>query len=68
MIDVAFDKYFTTYLLPTVKLHPGKEIHFVGLVAGSFQEQLRETAKKHDLEITSITKEPIYNLLNYYSN
>jgi hypothetical protein len=68
VIDQAFELYFQTYLLPTVKLHPGKEIHFVGLVAGNFQDQLRATAKKHDLEITSITKEPIYNLLNYYSN
>ena len=68
LIDTAFEIYFSTYLLPTVKLHPGKEIHFVGLVAGSFQEQLRETARRHNLEITSITKEPIYNLLNYYSN
>ncbi|MNY19132.1 hypothetical protein D3C86_1525530 [compost metagenome] len=68
IIDNAFERYFQTYLLPTVKLHPGKEIHFVGLVAGNFQEQLRATAKKHGLEITSITKEPIYNLLNYYSN
>jgi len=68
LIDRAFETYFTTYLLPITKLHPGKEIHFVGLVAGSFQDQLRQTAKKHNLEITSITKEPIYNLLNYYSN
>jgi N-acetylglucosamine kinase-like BadF-type ATPase len=68
IIDNAFELYFQTYLLPTVKLHPGKEIHFVGLVAGNFQDQLRATAKRHDLEITSITKEPIYNLLNYYSN
>jgi len=68
LIDMAFETYFKTYLLPTTKLHPGKEIHFVGLVAGSFQDQLRQTAKKYNLEITSITKEPIYNLLNYYSN
>ena len=68
LIDMAFETYFKTYLLPITKLHPGKEIHFVGLVAGSFQEQLRQTAKKYNLEITSITKEPIYNLLNYYSN
>ena len=68
IIDQAFELYFQTYMLPTVKLHPGKEIHFVGLVAGNFQEQLRTAAKKHRLEITSITKEPIYNLLNYYSN
>ncbi|MDR6784748.1 hypothetical protein ABIE26_003394 [Pedobacter africanus] len=68
IIEQAFELYFQTYMLPTVKLHPGKEIHFVGLVAGNFQEQLRTAAKKHGLEITSITKEPIYNLLNYYSN
>ncbi|WP_285054904.1 hypothetical protein [Pedobacter ginsengisoli] len=68
LITSAFESYFKTYMLPTVKLHPGKEIHFVGIVAGSFQDQLRETARRHGLEITSITKEPIYNLLNYYSN
>ncbi|WP_449438805.1 hypothetical protein [Pedobacter steynii] len=68
LIDKAFESYFKIYLLPTIKLHPGKDIHFVGLVAGTFQEQLRETAEKHGLKITSITKEPIYNLLNYYSN
>lgn len=68
LIDKAFESFFKTYMLPTIQLHPGKEIHFVGLVAGSFQDQLRQVAKRHGLEITSITKEPIYNLLNYYSN
>jgi hypothetical protein len=68
ILDGAFDNYFKTYLLPTLKLHPGNAIHFVGIVAGNFQEELRAMAKKHGLEITSITKEPIYNLLNYYSN
>ncbi|WP_214225640.1 hypothetical protein [Pedobacter sp. B4-66] len=68
LIDNAFESYFKTYLLPTIELHPGKEIHFVGLVAGTFQDQLRAIAAKHGLTITSITKEPIYNLLNYYSN
>ncbi len=68
ILEDAFDNYFTTYLLPTIKLHPEKEIHFVGIVAGNFQEEIRAIAKKYRLEITSITKEPIYNLLNYYSN
>jgi len=68
LITRSFERYFKIYMLPTVKLHPGKQIHFVGIVAGNFQDQLRETAKRHGLEITSITKEPIYNLLNYYSN
>lgn len=68
IINEAFELYFDTYLMPTIKLHPGKEIHFVGLVAGNFQDQLRAIAKKRGLAITTITKEPIYNLLNYYSN
>ena len=68
LLNRSFEEYFNTYLLPTIKLHPGKAIHFVGIVAGNFQEELRKIAKKHGLEIASITKEPIYNLLNYYSN
>jgi hypothetical protein len=68
MTDEAFELYVQTYLLPTIKLHPGKEIHFVGIVAGHFQDRLRAIGKKHGFEITTITKEPIYNLLNYYSN
>lgn len=68
LIDQAFDRYFKTYLLPTLVKHPNEEIHFVGTVAGNFQDRLRYTAKKYDLNIITIIKEPIYNLLNYYSN
>lgn len=68
IIDEAFDSYFKIYLLPTVKQHPNQQIHFVGLVAAKFQDRLRLTAAKYNLEITSVIKEPIYNLLNYYSN
>lgn len=68
LIDQAFEKYFDTYLIPTVKKHPNEEIHFVGAVAGNFQDRLRLIAEKHKLNIITITKEPIYNLLNYYSN
>ncbi|RZK54065.1 MAG: hypothetical protein EOO87_11385 [Pedobacter sp.] len=68
IVDNAFEKYFSTYLLPTLSKHPSQEIHFVGAVAGNFQENLRAIAAKHQLEIMTITKEPIYNLLNYYSN
>ncbi|WP_316792373.1 hypothetical protein [Pedobacter frigoris] len=68
VVTKSFETYFKTYMLPTIEQHPGKEIHFIGLVAGSFQDELRQTAKKFNVEITSITKEPIYNLLNYYSN
>lgn len=68
LIDQAFENYFKIYLLPTIEQHPNEEIHFVGTVAGNFQDRLRSVAQKHDITIISITKEPIYNLLNYYSN
>lgn len=68
LIDQAFESYFKIYLLPTVAKHPQQAVHFVGTVAGNFQDRLRTIAQKHDITIISITKEPIYNLLNYYSN
>lgn len=68
MIDQAFEKYINTYLIPTMANHPQEDIHFVGTVAGTFQDRLRAVAQKHDINIITITKEPIYNLLNYYSN
>ncbi|WP_316836458.1 hypothetical protein [Pedobacter nutrimenti] len=67
-VDDAFERYVNIYLLPVITQHPGKEIHFVGIVAGHFQDRLRAITKKYGIEITTITKEPIYNLLNYYSN
>ncbi len=68
LIDQAFERYIKTYLAPTLSQHPNEEVHFVGSVAGTFQDRLRLTAEKHNINIISITKEPIYNLLNYYSN
>jgi len=68
LIDQAFERYFQIYLLPTLQKHPGKNVHFVGTVAGTFQDRLRLIAQKHDVSIISVTKEPIYNLLHYYAN
>jgi N-acetylglucosamine kinase-like BadF-type ATPase len=68
LIDDAFQRYVDTYMLPTLKLYPDKEVHFVGIVAGNFQDRLRLVAERNNFKITTITKEPIYNLLNYYSN
>ncbi|RYG10604.1 MAG: hypothetical protein EOO07_21900, partial [Chitinophagaceae bacterium] len=44
IVDQAFEKYFQTYLLPTLSKHPAQDIHFVGAVAGHFQENLRNVA------------------------
>ena len=68
LVDQAFEKYFSLYLAPTVAQHPKEEVHFVGTVAGTFQDRLRLAAEKKDIKIITITKEPIYNLLNYFSN
>lgn len=68
LIDLAFEKFFNIYLIPTLAQHPNEEVHFVGTVAGTFQDRLRLIAEKNGIKIITITKEPIYNLLNYYSN
>jgi hypothetical protein len=68
LIDDAFDSYFKTYLLPTTLAYPNQPVHFVGTVAGTFADRLCLSAKKHQIEIITITKEPINNLVNYYSN
>jgi len=68
IIDEAFQRYMDTYLLPMIKQHPGQDVHFVGIVAGNFPDRLELVAEKNGITINSITKEPIYNLLNYYSN
>jgi len=68
LITQGFEKYFQTYILPTLEKHPGEEVHFVGSVAGYFQDQLREMANRYGIQVMSITKEPIHNLLNYYKN
>lgn len=68
IIDEAFETYFNTYLLPTIKLHVGKDVHFVGTVAGNFQDRLKMVADKYNVKISSVTAEPITNLLKYYLN
>lgn len=64
----GFDLYFKTYILPLKKKHPDAPVHVVGTVAAGFQEYLNEAAENNGLQINSIIKEPIYNLLKYYSN
>ncbi|KLT66564.1 hypothetical protein [Pedobacter sp. BMA] len=68
MIDTGFEKHFDTYILPMVEKYGDKELHFVGKVAAELEERLQLTAKKYNLEIKSIIKEPIVNLLKHYTN
>jgi N-acetylglucosamine kinase-like BadF-type ATPase len=68
LVAQGFEKYIRTYIVPTIEKHPAQDVHFVGSVAGQFQDILRTTAEKHQIKIMSITAEPIHNILNYYTN
>lgn len=68
LIVAGFEKYFKTYLLPTIVKHPNTEVHFVGSVAAEFQDLLRTVASNNNVNITSVIKEPVHNILNYYTN
>jgi N-acetylglucosamine kinase-like BadF-type ATPase len=68
IVTDGFDRYFKTYIIPLKKQHPTSQIHMLGTIAAGFKEYLIEVAKRNNLEISSIIKEPIYNLLKYYSN
>ncbi|MEO6849338.1 MAG: hypothetical protein ABI203_00990 [Mucilaginibacter sp.] len=68
VIIEGFNKLINTYLLPLYKQHPGASVHFAGSVAADFQDYLYEATAPTNLTIGSIIKEPINNLLTYYSN
>ncbi|MFD2147458.1 hypothetical protein [Mucilaginibacter antarcticus] len=68
VIKSGFNKLITTYLLPLHKQHPGASLHFEGSVAFAFQDYLQEAVAEAGLTVAGIIKEPINNLLTYYSN
>jgi glucosamine kinase len=68
IIKAGFDKLMHTYLLPLHDEHPEAFLYFAGSVAASFQNLLHEAAADANLKIATIIKEPINNLLTYYSS
>ncbi|PST82227.1 hypothetical protein C7T94_15635 [Pedobacter yulinensis] len=64
----SFSRYFETYLAPMAAKYAQTDIHFVGIVAGNFGAELQNVADGFGIRIKSITKEPIYNLLKFYTN
>lgn len=68
VIKKGFSKLINTYLIPLHKQYPEASVHFAGSVASNFQEYLIEVATESNLTIGNIIKEPINNLLTYYSN
>lgn len=68
LVIKGFDIYLKTYVIPLKRAHPDAPIHMVGTIASGFNDFLNEAALNNGLTISSVIKEPIYNLLKYYSN
>jgi glucosamine kinase len=68
VIKTGFDKMMQTYLLPLHDEHPDALLYFAGSIAAGFQNLLNEAAADANLKIANIIKEPINNLLTYYSS
>lgn len=68
LVKTGFKKFMTTYVIPLQKEEPEAPVFFVGSVAAAFQDYLTETATELNINISNIIKEPINNLLQYYSN
>jgi len=66
-VTSGFETFFETYILPLASQYPDVPLHFAGTIAAGFELSLREVANKYELSITSVIKEPIYNVLKYYS-
>ena len=64
----GFHLFINAYIIPLKKQSPTVPIYIVGTVASNFGDWLLEVAGHYELHISSIIKEPIYNLLNYYSH
>ena|ERR1700712_732283 len=67
-IKTGFTKFMNTYVKPLLKDEPQTPVYFIGTVASAFQDNLIETAAELNINISNIIKEPINNLLKYYSN
>ncbi len=69
MLTQGFYLFFDTYLKPLLITHGNHQpVYFVGTVAANFQDYLREVANQNNINIVTVIKEPIYNLLNYYAH
>jgi N-acetylglucosamine kinase-like BadF-type ATPase len=68
LVKTGFNSLISTYLLPLIKQHPDAAVHFAGSVAAGFPAYLQEEASHFNISIANIIKEPINNLLTFYSN
>ncbi len=68
LITSGFKQFISTYVVPLLIQQPQASVFFVGSVAATFQAQLQQTAANMDISISNVIKEPINNLLKYYSS
>lgn len=68
IIKKGLSLYVNTYLLPLVDQYPDLPISLTGSVANNYKEWLTELANEYHLNIHTIVKEPIQNLIKYYIN
>lgn len=64
----GFALLLNTYVIPLKQQYPDAEIYFAGSVAAGFQTYLLKAADNAGVNISLILKEPINNLLTYYSS
>ncbi len=64
----GFKLYMETYMLPLTKQYPEAKVNFTGSVAAGYEEWLRDVAGSYDIQVGTVVREPIHNLLKYYLN
>ncbi|MXV52799.1 hypothetical protein GS399_17640 [Pedobacter sp. HMF7647] len=68
IVTEGFNSFLNKCIVPLSEKHPGEKIHFAGTVAFTFENLLKDTAQKHGLQVSTVLKAPINNVLNYYIN
>jgi len=68
IVSEGFEEFFSKYIIPLCTKYPNLPINFAGTVAAGFQDYLRSVAEKYNLRIDTVIKDPILNVLNYFTN
>jgi glucosamine kinase len=68
LIKTGFKQFIATYILPLLQQEPKATVCFVGSVAAAFQPQLQQSTADMGIHLSNVIKEPINNLLKYYSS
>src|SRR5690606_11009527 len=67
-IKNGLEIYIKTYLVPLSESYPDSQVNLTGSVANNYADWLRKLGGEYGLQIRSIIKEPVQNLIKYYIN